>query len=425
MNGLGVSMKRLLGHQERIGGMPARLQSRPMACDNAPPGHTVLAMRPLSIYVHIPFCIQKCGYCDFNAYLYREDTVPAYIAALRREITHTAAARPWAGYGAPSVYFGGGTPSTLAPEDLTSLLHLIRTSFAVQADAEITMEADPGTIGLADFERLRAGGFNRVSIGVQAFNDGLLRQLDRLHSAADARCVLVWARRAGFMDLNLDLMFGLPGQGLADWEESLQEAIAFVPTHLSVYGLTIEARTPFYRRQQHGQLVLPDEEAQAAMFERADQLLTAAGYRHYEISNYALPGWRSRHNLHYWRHGEYLGFGAGAHAYLNGYRWENERLPSRYVRMVTERGSAAGMPEFIDAERRVHEGLMVGLRLREGIDLEAFARDYGVHLEAAYAGPMSELLQGGYVQVAHGRLRLTDHGRLLADAVLARLLAAE
>jgi oxygen-independent coproporphyrinogen III oxidase len=171
--------------------------------------------------------------------------------------------------------------------------------------------------------------------------------------------------------------------------------------------------------------VLPDEEAQAAMFERADRLLTAAGYLHYEISNYALPGWRSRHNLHYWRHGEYLGFGAGAHAYLSGHRWENERLPSRYIRAIAERGGAAGAPEFIDRERRLHEGLMVGLRLREGIDLEAFARGYGVHLETAYAEPIGELLRGDYVQVAGGRLRLTDRGRLLADAVLGRLLAAE
>jgi oxygen-independent coproporphyrinogen III oxidase len=423
-------MKRLLKHPERRGGMPALPQKGPMACDNGPPQRMPLAVatrkarRALSIYVHIPFCIQKCGYCDFNAYLYREDTVHAYVAALRREIMHAAAARPWEGYGTPSVYFGGGTPSTLAPEDLTSLLHVIRTRFALQADAEVTVEADPGTIDLAGLEALRAGGFNRLSIGVQAFDDGLLRQLDRLHSAADARRVLAWARWAGFMDLNLDLMFGLPGQGFADWEESLQEAIAFAPSHLSVYGLTIEERTPFYRRQQRRQLVLPDEEAQAAMFERADRLLTAAGYLHYEISNYALPGWRSRHNLHYWRHGEYLGFGAGAHAYLNGYRWENERLPSRYMHAIAERGCAAGAPEFIDRDRRLHEGLMVGLRLREGIDLEAFARDYGVHLETTYAEPIRELMQGDYVQVAYGRLRLTDRGRLLADTVLGRLLAA-
>jgi oxygen-independent coproporphyrinogen III oxidase len=431
MHAVSAIMKRLLSHQEKIGGMPALLQSRVIACDNTPRQPMALAvatrraMPALSIYVHIPFCIQKCGYCDFNAYLYREGTVHAYLAALRREIMQTATERPWEGYGVPSVYFGGGTPSTLAPEDLTGLLHLIRTSFAVHVDAEITAEADPGTIDLTGLEALRSGGFNRLSIGVQAFDDDLLRQLDRLHSAADARRVLAWARRAGFMDLNLDLMFGLPGQRLADWEASVEEAIAFAPTHLAVYGLTIEERTPFYRRQQRGHLVLPDDEAQAAMFERAEQRLTAAGYVHYEISNYALPGWRSRHNLHYWRHGEYLGFGAGAHAYLNGYRWENERLPSRYMHVIAERGWAAGAPEFIDRERRLHEGLMVGLRLREGIDLAAFARDYGVNLETAYAEPIRELLQGHYVQVAHGRLWLTDRGRLLADAVLGRLLAAE
>jgi oxygen-independent coproporphyrinogen-3 oxidase len=382
-------------------------------------------MPALAIYVHIPFCIQKCGYCDFNAYLYREDTARAYLAAVRQEIMCTAAERPWAGYRVPSVYFGGGTPSTLAPEDLTDLLRAIRAGFSVPADAEITIEADPGTINLAGLEALRAGGFNRISIGVQAFDDRLLHTLDRLHSAADARGALAWARRAGFMDLNLDLMFGLPEQSLAAWEKSLHEAIACAPTHIAVYGLTIEAGTPFHRRLQRGQLVLPAEETQVTMFERADQLLTAAGYRHYEISNYALAGWRSLHNLHYWQHGEYLGFGAGAHAYLDGYRWENERLPSRYIRAITEKGSAARAPELIDREHRIHEGLMIGLRLQEGIDLEAFARAYGVQLAAAYAEPMAELMQAGYLQRTAGRLHLTARGRLVADAVLGRLLAAE
>ena len=383
------------------------------------------ATQALTIYAHIPFCVQKCGYCDFNAYLYRHDAAQAYLAALRREILHTAAERSWIGYNVPSVYFGGGTPSTLAAADLTSLLSLIRNSFPVQADAEITLEADPGTIDQAGLEALRIGGFNRISIGVQAFDDRLLKRLGRLHSTADARCVLVWARRAGFLDLNLDLMFGLPGHSLPAWERSLHEAIAFAPTHISVYGLTIEERTPFYRRQQLGQLTLPDEEAQAVMFERADEVLTAAGYIHYEISNYALPGWRSRHNLHYWQHGEYLGFGAGAHAYLHGYRRENERLPGRYIRAIAAGGSAAGVPEFIDRTRRIHEGLMVGLRLREGIDLEAFARVYGVHLTMAYAEPIAELLESGHLQLSDGHLRLSNRGRLVADAVLALLVAED
>jgi oxygen-independent coproporphyrinogen III oxidase len=382
-------------------------------------------MSTLAIYVHIPFCVQKCGYCDFNAYLYREDTARAYLTALQREILHTAAERLWTRYSVASIYFGGGTPSTLAPEDLTSLLRMIRANFPVSAEAEITIEADPGTIDLAGLEALCIGGFNRISIGVQAFDDGLLQKVDRLHSAADARRVLAWARRAGFMDLNLDLMFGLPGQSLAAWEQSLHEAIAFTPMHISVYGLSIEQRTPFHRRQQRGQLVLPDEEAQATMFERADHCLTAAGYVHYEVSNYALPGWCSRHNLHYWRHGEYLGFGAGAHAYVDGCRRENERLPWRYIRAIVKSGNAAGAHEYIDRERRIHEGMMLGLRLREGIDLEAFAQDYGVRLAAVYADPIVELTQAGYLQIINGHLRLSNRGRLVADAVLARLVAAE
>jgi putative oxygen-independent coproporphyrinogen III oxidase len=411
--------------------MPALLQSPLMDGDAtartraALPAPCRRATQALTIYVHIPFCLQKCGYCDFNAYLYRHDTAQTYLSALRREIVHTAREQPWMGYIVPSVYFGGGTPSTLAPADLTSLLSLIKDSFPLSADAEITLEADPGTIDLAGLEVLQAGGFNRISIGVQAFDDGLLRRLYRLHSAADARCVLIWARQAGFMDLNLDLMFGLPGQSLPAWEESLHEAIAFVPAHVSVYGLTIEERTPFHRRQQRGELNLPDEEVQVAMFERADRLLTAAGYAHYEISNYALPGWRSRHNLHYWQHGEYLGFGAGAHAYLHGYRRENERLPGRYVRAIVAGGSAAGVPELIDRTRRIHEGLMVGLRLREGIDLEAFARAYGVHLTSAYPEPIAELIYSGHMLYVDGHLRLTDRGRLVTDAVLAQLVAAD
>lgn len=411
--------------------MPALLQSLLMDGDDTARAGAVLpvlrrrATQALTIYVHIPFCIQKCGYCDFNAYLYRRDTAQIYISALRREIEHTASERPWMSYHVPSVYFGGGTPSTLAPADLTSLLSLIRDSFPVSADAEITLEADPGTIDLVGLEVLRAGGFNRISIGVQAFDDALLRRLDRLHSAVDARCVLVWARQAGFMDLNLDLMFGLPEQSLPTWERSLHEALAVTPTHIAVYGLSIEERTPFYRRQQRGELTLPDEEVQVAMFERADQLLSPAGYVHYEISNYALPGWRSRHNLHYWQHGEYLGFGAGAHAYLHGYRRENERLPRRYIRAISTDGSAAGVPERIDRTRRFHEGLMVGLRLREGIDLEVFTRAYGVHLPGAYAEPIAELIDSGHLRYRDGHLCLTDRGRLVIDAVLARLVAAD
>jgi oxygen-independent coproporphyrinogen-3 oxidase len=395
-----------------------------LCADAALPVHRQ-ATQALSIYVHIPFCIQKCGYCDFNAYLYRDELSRPYLTALRSEIAHTAVERPWTAYGVPSVYFGGGTPSTLRPEDLSSLVKLIGDSFPVQADAEITVEADPGTIDLAGLEALRAGGFNRLSIGVQAFDDRLLTQLDRQHSATDARRVLAWARCSGFLDLSLDLMFGLPGQSLTAWEKSLQEAVAFTPAHISVYGLSIEPHTPFYRRQQLGRLALPDEEIQVAMFERADQILTAAGYVHYEISNYALPGWRSRHNLHYWQHGEYLGFGAGAHAYVDGYRRENERLPRRYIQAIAASGSAAGVPELIDRERRLHEGLMVGLRLREGIDLKAFAHDYGVPLEVAYAGPITELAQAGYLEVTNSHLRLSDHGRLVADAVLSRLIAEE
>ena len=198
----------------------------------------------------------------------------------------------------------------------------------------------------------------------------------------------------------------IAGQSLPAWERSLHEAIAFVPTHISVYGLTLEERTPFYRRQQLGKLTLPDEEVQVAMFERADQLLTTAGYLHYEISNYALPGWRSRHNLHYWQHGEYLGFGAGAHAYLHDHRRENERLPGRYIRAIVAGGSAAGVPELIDLTRRIHEGLMVGLRLREGIDLEAFTRAYDVSLASAYAEPIAELIDSGHMLSIDGRLRL-------------------
>jgi oxygen-independent coproporphyrinogen III oxidase len=382
-------------------------------------------MRTLTIYVHIPFCVQKCGYCDFNAYLYREDLASAYLAALRQEIVHAAAERSWAATSVASVYFGGGTPSTLAPEALVELLRLIQSAFPVRDRAEITVEADPGTIDLAALEHLRGGGFNRLSIGVQAFDDRLLKDVDRRHTVAEARQALAWARRAGFWDLNMDLMFGLPGQTLAAWDHSLGEAVAFTPTHVSVYGLTIEARTPFYQRQRRGQLALPDEEVQASMFEHADARLTATGYHHYEISNYALPGWRSQHNSHYWRHGEYLGFGAGAHAYLAGRRWENERLPSRYIRAITARGTAAGPAEPITGARRVHEGLMIGLRRQEGIDLAEFMTSYAVELEHAYAAPLAELTQAGYVEVIAGRLRLTGRGRLVADAVLGHFVAAE
>jgi len=295
---------------------------------------------PLSLYVHIPFCVAKCGYCDFNSYALEglletgragADWAPRYADALLREMEARCRALGLGGRGVETLFFGGGTPSLFPPEETARVLDALKRRFDLSPEAEVTLEANPGAADAARFAALREAGVSRLSIGVQTFDDLALRRLDRAHTGEEARAAFRAAREAGFGNVSLDLMFGIPFQTLADAASDLEAALALGPEHISAYELTIEPGTAFHALHARGRLAgLPDEEAALAMWELRDRLLSRAGYERYEISNFARPGFRCRHNLNYWRRGEYLGLGAGAHSFIGGRRLWNHARPDVY-----------------------------------------------------------------------------------------------
>lgn len=392
---------------------------------------------PLSLYIHIPFCSLKCSYCDFNSYAGLEGLIPSYVDALIMEMglwRQAAAGRPIA-----TVFLGGGTPSLLPLPELERLMTALRQGFRLSPQAEVTLEANPGTVNRAHLRDLLALGINRLSLGVQSFHDEELRALDRIHTAAEARQAYAWARGAGFRRINLDLIYGLPHQPLERWQSTLEEAIALGPEHLSLYALTVEEGTRLAYEVEHGRIPGPDPDAQAAMYEWSLDRLEAAGYRQYEISNWARPGQECRHNLVYWRNGEWLGLGAGAHSHLGSFRFANVYSPRRYIRLVRET-AAIGLPDLthmsalLRAMRQVAyreeqtpelamaDTAILALRLNDGLALEEFRARFGRGLDEVYGPTLAELASLGLVERAQGRVRLTRRGRLLANEVFLRLL---
>jgi oxygen-independent coproporphyrinogen-3 oxidase len=390
---------------------------------------------PLSLYVHIPFCDHRCAYCDFNAYAGLDALMPRYVDALAAELAawvDVLGPRPLA-----TVYFGGGTPSRLPLPLLERLVRAVEAAFPHRADTEWSLEANPGTIDEAYLRGLRALGINRLSIGVQSFDDAELRLLDRIHDAAAAETAYRTARAAGFANVNLDLMFGLQGQDLASWERTLRRALALGPEHLSLYALTVEEGTPLARQVACGQAPEPDPDLQAAMYERAQALLAAAGYEQYEISNWARPGYACRHNLVYWRDGEWLGVGAGAHSHLAGRRFAVVRSPAAYVRRVLATGPDraatgpstvpfpwVGFVEEPEPDRAMADYVTLALRLSEGLSLSAFAQRFGVPFEAVFGDAVPELTALGLLVRDGDRLCIPPSARFLAGEVQARVLAA-
>lgn len=368
-------------------------------------------MNDLGLYVHVPFCVRKCSYCDFNAYSGLGDLAEGFVDAAVAEITRA----PERGRPAPTVFFGGGTPTYLNAGRLARILAALRESFLLSPDAEITSEANPSTIDSAKFEAMREAGFNRLSIGVQSFNDRLLAAMDRTHSAQEAEKAIRAARRAGFDNLSLDLMFGLPGQTREDWDATLDRAVDLAIAHISVYSLTIEPGTRFERLHAGGKLTLPDEIDELWMYERAIARLTESGFEHYEVSNFARPGFQARHNLVYWRNAEYRGFGPGAVSYVAGRRWTNEKFPARYIRKVHEYADLAVESECLDPAGALAETLMVGLRLRAGVAIAPLRARFGIDPLAHFDAPIARLQDRGWLQLSDDRLRLTHQGLLFAN----------
>lgn len=430
------------------------------------------ASAPLGLYLHIPWCPTRCIYCDFNTYVEGEASLKAgYHAALRREILETGAAltRP----DLDTIFIGGGTPTSLPPEDLIELVETVKMTFRLRPGAEVTVEANPGTLSIEYLRELRQGGINRLSLGVQSFNDDELRFLSRLHDAAAARCAVEQARAAGFDNLSLDLIFNLPQQRLARWQANLNAAIELQPDHLSLYSLIVEPGTPLHRQVTAGQIPWPDDDLAADMYAYALDTLEAAGYSHYEISNWAKAngetGWQtprlaSAHNLIYWRNQPYLGLGAGAYGTIpllpemtqpgltaenaknaeenqeknsacsvssavklspGMWRWMNVKRPQTYIERI-EAGAGLGAArdekslEPIDSETAMAEHMLLGLRLvREGVSAAEFERRFGVALTDRYPQAVAHGLERGlteWVESPEGpRLRLTRQGRFLAN----------
>jgi oxygen-independent coproporphyrinogen-3 oxidase len=376
-------------------------------------------MKPtLGLYIHIPFCRSKCAYCDFYSLSGREERMDDYQRAL---LAHLAEAAPRAeGYTVDTVYFGGGTPSYYGAKRLTALLKQIKKRYPVSKQAEITLEANPDSVEGPMLKALRRAGFNRLSLGVQAADDALLASLGRPHTFAQARQAVELARKAGFQNLSLDLIYGLPGQSMENWQDTVEQALALSPEHLSAYGLKVEEGTPLFRRVEAGE-PLPDDDAQADCYLWAVERLAQAGYEQYEISNFAKPGFPSRHNLKYWLIQPYMGFGPGAHSDFGQRRYSFVRDLEDYISGVLEGGTLVDEDEPIPLRERSGEYLMLRLRTAQGIQEEEYRRAYGMEF-APLEPQLRSYERQGLARNSGGRWHLTPRGFLVSNQIIGQLL---
>jgi len=375
---------------------------------------------PRAVYIHIPFCSNKCYYCDFNSYVRQGQPVMEYLQALEREMAETVRLMPPEEI--DTVFVGGGTPTVLTAAEMAFFLAAVRRYFPFDPDrVEFTMEANPGTTDEEKLAVMREYGVNRISFGAQSFDAGLLKALGRIHSPDDIRRSLELARKAGFTNLSLDLMFGLPNQTMRQLEASVEEALALELAHCSVYGLKVEENTLFFEWEKRGILPLPDQEEEADMYRYVVSRFRAAGYRHYEISNFARPGRESRHNLTYWRNEPYYGLGAGAHGYAGGVRHVNVRGVSAYIA-----AASSGLPRMetmpVSREEAMEDFMMVGLRLIDGVRDADFRRQFGIGLMDAFRDPLRRLVASGLLEATEDGFRLTEKGLLLGNEVFAEFI---
>ena len=380
---------------------------------------------PQALYIHIPFCAVRCHYCDFNTYAGLEKYFEPYADAVREEIRQ--AAGEYGRLPIQTIFIGGGTPTVLPPGQLGGILAACREHFAVAPDAEITSEANPGTVDQAHFTALRALGVNRLSMGVQSFDEAELKWLGRIHSAGEAEQAFDAARAAGFTNINLDFIFGLPGQAPGAWARTLERAVGLGPEHLSLYSLTVEAGTPLADSVRRGRVPAPDDDLAADLYLASQDLLAAHGYAQYEISNWAKDAsHQCRHNLVYWRDEAYLGFGAGAHSYARDRRWWNVRPVPQYIQRINAGMLAVSGQETVGRRLEMGETMMLGLRLvLEGVGESGFRARFGVSLDEAFGEELAALTARGLIERLPARVRLTAEGRLLGNRVFAEFLPEE
>ncbi|MGZ8442940.1 MAG: radical SAM family heme chaperone HemW [Candidatus Binatia bacterium] len=382
---------------------------------------------PFSLYIHIPYCLSKCPYCDFNSHVVAQIPETDYTDALLRELELYGEESGWRGRTLQSIFFGGGTPSTFKPTSIGKLLAWVAATFPIANDCEITMEANPGTVDAAHFTGYRDAGVNRISVGVQSFQAKLLKFLGRVHSADEAEKALNIVKQSGFDNFSFDLIYANPGQTLADLEADLDTALEFNPPHLSAYNLTFEEGTPFHHEYRAGKMANLDEDVEIAMAELIDAKLGAAGLKRYEISNYARPWFHSRHNVNYWHSGDYLGLGAGAHSYrrnddgVTGRRWNNEKSPAKYMTQIDDIRQAVVDRESIDAHKAAAEFMFLGLRMTEGIRTDVFRQRFGQTAQQYY--PQIDTWIEGDLMVEQGEfLRFTAKGLMLANSIFVHLM---
>ncbi|HEX6126213.1 MAG TPA: radical SAM family heme chaperone HemW [Pyrinomonadaceae bacterium] len=371
---------------------------------------------PAGVYLHIPFCKSRCSYCDFATDVFRNaESVELYVRAICREIkSFNPRSRIQDTKSIDTIYFGGGTPSLLTPAQVQLILTEVRDTFEVALDSEVTMEMNPATVTSQTLAAYRRLGINRASFGVQTFDDRALKMLARGHDASDARQTFRLLRDEGFDNISFDLIAGLPGQALDDWRRNLEEAMAMRPEHLSLYLLEIHEGTPLAEQVRSGRQPVPEDELAAKMYEEMIDALAAYGYVQYEISNFAKPGYESRHNTKYWKLESVFGFGVSAHSFDGRQRYSNERDTARYVGMIEEFGIAEAARETVNVQS---ESTFLGLRLAQGIDMSEYRRRFLVDLTEKYGAQLQELIAYGLIERVNGHIRLTRRGMLFSNEV--------
>jgi oxygen-independent coproporphyrinogen-3 oxidase len=389
--------------------------------------HPDTAEGPAGIYVHIPFCQSKCPYCAFVSYQDMAGEVKSnYIRALHRQVDEMAS-HPWSrARKFHSLFIGGGTPSAVDSKKMTVFIGACLEAYDFSArpnnEPEVTLEANPNSIDAQMLQRFRRTGVNRLSIGIQSFSDTMLKNIGRTHSAREGIEVFELARAAGFTNINVDLMYGLPGQDIAAWENSLQQVVSLNPEHISVYELTIEQGTPFAELVHRKKLDLPHEEAILSMFERAGEVLSVHGYRQYEISNYARRGFECIHNINYWENGSYIGLGGGAVSCFSGVRIKSEENPVRFTHMINTGRMPFKEAEFLSLCARFRETVIMGLRMIGGVSISRLEKQFGLTPQIYYGETLDSLIRKQLLVAEKGRLRFTPKGLLLANRVMTQLV---
>jgi len=370
------------------------------------------------IYIHIPFCRTRCSYCDFATGIYESSLADRYVDAVIAEIKSAQDGDSWLAF--DTIYFGGGTPSMLSADQLERILITVRQRFSIEASAEVTMEMNPGTVSIDTLKAFRELGVNRASFGAQSFDDRELARLGRSHSVADTLKTFADLRTAGFDNVSFDLIAGLPGQTISRWQQNVERALRLAPEHLSFYLLEVHEGTPLAEHIRKGIQPIPDDDLAGEMYEHMLVQASDHGYEHYEISNLARPGFRSRHNTKYWTASPYVGFGCSAHSYDGkNKRWSNERDVRRYVGLVTQGVSPVVDEQLLSNSAVRAEAVFLGLRVMSGINLSAYREVFGVDLLEQYNEDLTRFTEAGLLQLDGESLRLTRAGALLSNEVFA------